>query len=219
MNRCFVVACFCFVFTNVKASDSLTVNHKCNNSVSASLLGSQFPRTYHYKTRFWEITNQNIIDVFGVSYERRVGKKYLLGIGYAAWDNHPHLQQISGMSVHEPLKTGSWEYMQQFKMTDLYTGYKFDRFKRHIISVGAGISYTWGENTIIDTIYITPGWFDGIIEGHQEKADYFGLIAFVSYDYLCFKNRVAIGYKVLLRKYQGWYSTELDYGFNLKFNF
>jgi hypothetical protein len=218
---------FCISFSSFAKKDSTSAKMDFGNSVIVSAYGQFFPKTYKYWSHIPDILSGDFADVFAISYQRKLYKNLGVGIGYAAWNTNKWMLKnvytdgqayndgpINGNIIRE---RGMVETIEAYKMFDLYVTYKYNILNKHKIEAGAGVSRAWGINTVIDTVYILP--FDNYVIAHEQPASYYGVFAFISYDYLLFHNRVAIGYEFKWRRYFGLYSPQLNYGFNVKFNF
>lgn len=220
-----IVCLFLAVSVSGKKTDSLKVYKNFKNSVYISTLDQWFVSTYPYRSHIPDILSFDPADVFGITYEHEFYNNFGLGASYMVWNPFPFLYQnvytggqtAAGGPLPWEIKKGAIEYIKGYKMMDFYFTYKYNKFKRHKIMAGIGPSYTWGTNTIIDTFYIYK--FDAIVEAHDEPASYYGIQSFISYDYLCLRNKLSLGYQVKYRQYNGLYSPQLIYGFNIKFNF
>ena len=203
--------------------------NKNKNTFYVSALGQWFPKLYAYHSKLPAILQYDPADVFGLSYERIVYKNWGIGVGYSLWNPFQSLyDNVYGPDGQEAnelhgkiepwQERGTLEWISAYKMYDLYVSYRYNELKKHKINAGAGFSYATGKNWVLDTVYFNPP-YDNEWISHMEQGHYYGLMAFISYDYLCLHNRVAIGYVVKWRKYFDLYSPQLEYGFNLKYIF
>ncbi len=168
-------------------------------------------------------SNPNAPTQYGIDVERKIYKNINAVIGFAKWNQATWFFKNSlpeGHAIIGPdpvFKKGGIEYRKKYKMVDLLVSYKYDKLKRHKIDIGIGPSYYWGINTIIDTIEINV--FESFMLTSDHKADYWGIVYMFNYDYLMFKNRLAIGIDVKYRKYTGYRIAQVDYSPHIAFIF
>jgi hypothetical protein len=196
------------------------------NSVIFSGTCFYFPKIFNREWRFiFPLFELHIADQFSAGYERKVYKNWRLGLGYTTWNMVPQLIQYAyqgGAWVFGGpgySNVGAMEHRRAYKMYDAYAAYKLDCFRKHKVVAGLGASYCWGLNTYIDSIIIVPGSIEEYRIRHESKADYYGLLASLRYDYVTLRNRVNAGLDFKYRKYFGLYACELDYGVHITFNF
>jgi len=220
-----LIALIAISFSAFAKSDTTTIKNDFGNSFFVSAMGHDFPKTYSHHSKVPDILSGDFADVYGLCYERKVYKDWGIGASYAVWNTFPsqlknvygYEQEVDDGALNGRIGPGTIETIERYKMFDLFIRYRYNRIRKHKIEAGLGGSYTWGINTVIDTIYILP--YDDYIIAHREPANYYGITAYVSYDYLCLHNRLAIGYEIKWHRYFGLYSPQIDYGFNVKFNF
>ncbi len=196
-----------------------------------------FATSYHYFPKIYDwyafqfflplpYSHLNIGDQFSVFYERKIAKNWRVGLGYTTRNVVPKFIEINYVGG-ELLSNGPTSgYIGQilqrraYKMFDLYVDYQYNKFKKHKIAIGAGVSTTWGTNIIIDTIYVNSGPpFDATTVSHEQKGCYNGVLSTLRYDCLLFKSRVSVGADLKWRKYAVLYSYQIDYGVHASFNF
>jgi hypothetical protein len=188
-----------------------------------SLTGSAFVLR---ATKSPEITihrpDVHFLRVFGLNYERSICRHWALGLGYSGWlqfspwlnnkvEFYPYQYKIGGDN-----KRGTVQTLTNYKMID-FSGKYYHKFGRHEIDAGLGVSYTWGTNTVIDTIYVLP--LDNYVIAHNERASYTGCLVFIGYDYSLLHNRLSVGYRITWRDYFKMFSPQLLNGVAVKFNF
>ena len=100
-------------------------------------------------------------------------------------------------------------------MTDASIFYRYNRFKKHKIKSGAGLSYCRGANTYLDSI----SRYGDRIFVHEIKESAYGFIATFGYDYLFLRNRLGIGPDLKYRNYSSFRFAGVDYGFHVAVNF
>jgi hypothetical protein len=163
-------------------------------------------------------------DQLSINYERKVYGNWRIGIGYTTWDMNMDLNGytyggVTLLGSPNSGKVGEIEFRKAYKMYDLYANYRMKHLKKHRVAGGIGLSYTWGTNTYIDSIFSPPGSFEQVSIGHEEKAHYYGILASLRYDYIILHNRANVGADCKYRNYSGLYGYQLEYGFHLGFNF
>jgi hypothetical protein len=150
-----------------------------------------------------------------------VYRNWSIAAGYSAWNETKFLNVLPGLAVvggYEPFdKVGSLQWRYSYKMRDVFVCYKYDRFKKHKIKAGVGVSYTQGINEYVDSVQNSI--FEGRIYLHNERHSYWGVVPLLSYDYLCLHRRVGFGADFRVRKYFGIHSTQIDYGAHIALNF
>lgn len=194
------------------AQDSLHAKRSYKNKVSLHWTYSDYPKVL---PSFYNLKHHPIIpQQFGVDVEHKIYKNINAIIGFAKWNESkifkgpmPDGQYINGPD--RVYKKGVIEYRKKYRMVDFLFSYKFDKFNRHKIDIGIGPSYHWGINTIIDTIEYNG--FEAFMRTSDHKAHYWGVIYMFNYDYLLFKNRIAIGIDVKYRKYNAYRIAQVDY--------
>ncbi len=219
-----VFGVFCVVDTASAQADSLKKQKEFKNSIIFSATDMFFPdhnklsMFRHWVPIFFEA------DQLAIYAERRVYRNWSIAAGYSAWNETSFLSEfarIHGVGGYEPFdKVGSLQQRYSYKMRDVFVCYKYNKFKKHKIKAGLGLSYTYGINEYVDSVYHNPSPpFDGIIFLHDERHSYWGLVPLFSYDYLCLRRRVGIGADFRVRKYFGIHSTQIDYGAHVALNF
>ncbi len=222
------LCCFLFFFliTNtVSAKQDSTRQYKntfmlCGaNYVFKSDNGSTTYRGYRYLL-LWQDA------LVGLAYQRKIWKNIYCKMAYNEWNNHMPKSIYPGRKLiispgFDTTAPGVILTMWKYKMADFYLLYRIDCFKRHKITAGLGVSYTWGgANEVIDSIYINPDPpHDGIIFTSERNKSYWGVVPSLSYDYLLFKNRVAVGADLKYRRYTRYPFYAPDYGFHIAVNF
>lgn len=159
----------------------------------------------------------------GFYYERKVHRQLYAGAGYMQWVPLKGITDTEVMAVREkwfgyvPV-VGELEYRSSYKMLDGYLMLKKPLAKRHILDIGAGVSYCWGVNAyLLSYIQGTP--LDAEIMYESRKADYWGFVPSLSYNYLLFKNRMTVGADLKARYYSERPKAQYDYGLHIGFNF
>jgi len=211
-------ALFCLISFNVKGkTDSTQQKLDKNNSIIISVSNFSFPKILRFRLGI----SRNLFDQCGIYYERRIYKQFKATIGYSEWNTLIHEGARPFVPGYIGLMTiGSFQYRQHYKMADIFLSYKYRKCIRHSIDVGIGASYYWGLNTYIDTIFYNPDPpYDAIEYSKSRKENYWGIVPFVKYDYLLWKNRIGLGADIRLRKYFGLNSAQIDYGIHLSLNF
>lgn len=210
------------LFINFPSSSS--AQNTFNNSLDLSLCNFGYPHLMPLQFGLEE----RIADEFAAYYKRKIYKHWNATVGFAEWntffDKKDILNTPSVLGSIQPtdLKVGYLQWRTKYKMIDLFISHEYTLSKRHVFSAGAGPSYCWGQNTYIDTFYISP--FpppddDVEIISKTKTANYWGAIGVLSYDYLCIYNRMRIGADIRCRKYFGLNYEEIDYGIHLGVNF
>ena len=163
----------------------------------------------------------------GVYYERKTYKNINISIGYNEWNTLSYFENDWGgplriRNFKEPFKPGLLLERSGYKTIDFYTFYKYNHFKKHKINIGIGATYTYGQNDYIDSIHLNNGPpFDAIIYTSVKNESYYGILAALSYNYLCLKNRMSIGLDIRYRKYFKLILVpeQIDWGYHISFNF
>ncbi|MBL7717227.1 MAG: hypothetical protein JNL72_00215 [Flavipsychrobacter sp.] len=106
-------------------------------------------------------------------------------------------------------------------MADVYLFYKYTTPNtRHSFNAGAGVSYCWGINDIVKVFWINPDPpYDAVTYLESKKAEYWGVVPYLGYDYQFWKNRIVIGPDIRARIYSGRPSVEYNINFHLGVNF
>jgi hypothetical protein len=169
--------------------------------------------------------NENVADQFSLSYERSVCKSFCVSLGFSEWNSflfkkeYPVGPIVKG-NEHGSFAPGTLEWRYKYKMVDAIAMYKHAVTKRHTLSVGPGISYAWGTNVYVDTVFYNTGPpYDALVVSSVKIKHYFGLDATVQYDYSLFKSRVNVGVDFKGRKYFGLNSMQVEYGVHTGVNF
>lgn len=159
----------------------------------------------------------------GLYYERRVINNFFVGVGYMQWYNL--LRDFSGKGtvvlILHPFDTpvvGSLRHRIDYKMLDGYIQRKI-RIKQspHVVGLSLGMSYCWGTD-----VYMVSEWyysFEPHIVNEGRRADYYGIIPGISYDYQFWKNRLGVGGDIRARYYSGRPEAQYDYGIHIGVNF
>ncbi len=175
-----------------------------NNAVQFSATKMFFPdhnKLSLIKKDFFTVMNMGQL---GIYYERKIYNNWRIAAGVSEWNETGFLSiydGIAGVGGYEPIdKIGSIRMRWSYKMVDVFAMYQYNKFRKHKIKTGLGLSYTHGANDYVDSVYLNPGGGDGILYLHYEKHSYYGIIPFISYDYLCLRNRVALGWDLRVRK-------------------
>lgn len=169
--------------------------------------------------------DENFADQWEGRFNCRISRNIQLGVGYATWNTVPALitrtyptgQEIPGSSGNDTLKKGLLLTRRAYKMIDLYGMYTVKTTKRAEVNLGIGLSYAWGINNYVDTLY--RYLHDVYIEGHDQVDHYWGIVPMASYNYFLWHYRVAVGCDLRWRKYFGFYSSQIDYGYHIIINF
>jgi hypothetical protein len=177
---------------------------------------------------YWDyIANQ-----FGLNYEHKIDNCISVAIGYSEWninssrsDSHPTAytsflysrRYIKGSRNIDDI--GALRHRYGYKMIDAAASYRYDKFRRHKFTGGAGISYTWGTNYYLTHRFFSAYENDYVYYTRKESEGYAGAIIPVRYDFLFLRNRFATGVQGTARKYFGLQSWQIDYGIHLGVNF
>lgn len=162
---------------------------------------------------------------FGVYYERKIHRNFGGGLGYSEWNVFKKIfrSMPDGVYTIGPppyYQPGSVQYYKFYKMADAYLYYKRRFRERHDVNVGIGVSYTWGINTIVDSVTFNPNPpFDGIVYTSDTKSAYNGLIFVFNYDYNLLNGHLSVGFDGKYRRYKSLYSPRVDYGLHIRVNF
>ncbi len=207
----------------VSNNDKETLCKDHNNSIQFSATKMFFPDHNNIsiiKKDFFTVMNMGQL---GVYFEKKIYRNWRIMAGVSEWNETSFLSEhkgIAGVRGYEPIdKVGSIITRWSYKMVDVFAMYRYNKFKKHKIKTGLGLSYTRGANDFVDSVYLNPGGGDGILYLHYEKHSYLGVIPCISYDYMFFRNRFAFGWDLRLRKYFGIHSSQIDYGYHLSLNF
>ncbi len=202
-----------------RAGDSSVSKSEFVNSVACSGFVLRLTKSSNFTT----IGKPDIhnLRVFGMSYEHGIYRHVTLGIGYYVWKQFaPWYNDVSVYSepriIYEGHERGFIQKLNNYKMCDFYGKYAL-KLDHHQIDAGLGVSYTWGTNTVIDTIYVYH--LDNVIISHRERASYGGVFALIGYHYCFLHDRLSVGYEINCRDYFGIYSPFLQNGLSIKFNF
>ncbi len=158
----------------------------------------------------------------GVYIQRKICKNYLVRLSYSQFNTSWFQMGIDDRFyiVTKPVfNVGTTMYYLNYKIVDAYLEYEYNKFKRNKISIGLGLSYAWGLNEIVDSIVVSPGYYDYIIYSSLVKQSYFGIVPAITYDCLFLKNRLRAGVDIRYRKYFGFPLSTVEYGLHIGFNF
>ena len=172
-------------------------------------------------------TPQKRMEVIGISFERKIHRKFGLGASYSQWESW-----LGGgpsgykLEVWEPLTVldtarGTLECRIGYRIVDVSIFYTQNLYKeRHVIKAGLGVSYCWGENRYIVKQYHTgiPYWGD-YGESRIEDVGYGGIVPQISYDYNFLNKRVNVGCDIRARYYSGIEVAQYDLGFHVGVKF
>ena len=225
-KRLLLLTAFVAVATFANAqSDSLVRDRQFNNSVILSVTYYYFPKIFTSWRPQFIFPDMNFGNQYSIYYERKVYKKWCIGTGYTTWNTFLSLSPVfTAYSVQvggkpNDFRKGALDHRSLYKMYDIYAAYSLNKSKKHKIKIELGTSVTWGLNTYIDTFWVDPTNYEGHFRFHEEKAQYFGIISSLFYDYPILKNRMSIGANLKYHKYFGLYSSQFDYGFHVGYNF
>ena len=206
-----------------KKSDSTKHYKDYNNSIEFSATNSPKADDFFYDIRH-EYYLPYRMGQLAMYYERCVYKNLRIKVGFNEWNETGFLSYVRGPAFvverGSPIdEVGSLLARWSYKMIESFGVYRFNLSRKHKIKTAFGMSYTWGLNEIVDSVYHNPGGGDGIIFARREKCSYWGIVPALSYDYLCIHNRISIGLDVRLRRYFGISYSFADYGYHLSVNF
>ncbi|MEZ5047010.1 MAG: hypothetical protein R2831_08455 [Chitinophagaceae bacterium] len=168
---------------------------------------------------------------WGLTYQRQVCKKYYLGLTYHKWttENDNFLPEKEGNLIHKRWLydwDGDIEGLISNRQYYRHVGLEgnriiFDKAKRGMLCAGMGISYTWGRNSVVDTVLrpqVEP--FDAYdIKYSHHAARYFGICPTINYDYFLWKERIILGVHLKARKMFGMPQMQYDAGFHFGYQF
>lgn len=175
-----------------------------------------------------------IANQLGVNLEHRVNNSFGYSLGYHEWNLNPFFDKIeyhpepftSYLYYRQYIKgsrniddIGSLRHRYGYKMIDATANCRYDKFRRHKFSTGAGVSYTWGTNYYLTHRYYSVIVNDFMYYVRKESEGYAGAIIPLRYDLLFLRNRFATGVQGTARKYFGLQSWQIDYGIHLSVNF
>lgn len=207
-----------YITTSMQSEDSLTAEREFANAVTCSGLILRLTKMPNFNRI--DKPSVNNLRVFGISYERKLGRHITIGAGYYLWKQFaPWFNDVSVYAqpyIPAGRVQGFVQTLNSYKMGDLFGKY-FLNFGRHQVEGGLGISYTWGDNTVLDTIYVYR--LHDVVISHHESAKYAGIIALIGYHYYFLHNRCSIGYEINWRNYFGIYSPFLQNGLTVRFRF
>ncbi len=163
----------------------------------------------------------------GAYYQCQITKHFGVKIGASEWNSTPlyHLFRPSWETIQAgnypiTLESGSILNSFDYKFFFCYFQYIFSFRQRWKIYPEVGLSYTYGNNVVVDSvIWNTLPPYDGLIYSSELKAHYWGITPSLSVDYLCFWGRLRIGADVTYLKYFNFYFRETNIGFHAGFNF
>lgn len=184
---------------------------------------------YYFRRQFEGL---NVLSVtqdhkYGLYYNRAINRHFCVSAGYNVWNNMSWYTNTTSANHKfkirpsiDTFKPGVILDFIDYKIADLSVSYIIDYFKKNKIKIGVGLSYTWGKNEVIDSIYTNPGPpYDGIIYQSSKNTSYWGVVPSVSYDYLLFKNRLDLGADVKYRRYFYSLLNTFEYGIHIGVNF
>ncbi len=206
-------------FSVFAKSDSLTNRKEYKNTISFT--GSN----YYFKGYIQDYIGGLFIwqdNQAGICYERKISKHFKLKIGYNQWLTKSWYHKNGWDDfylVNNNFKVGNTTSYDKYKNIDVSAYYVLNCSKRQRVSVGVGGTSTWGWNSIIDSMNSYMGYGNPEIYQHVAVKYYYGFISSLSYDYLCFKNRVSLGADLRYRKYFNFYLNTWEYGVHFGFNF
>lgn len=159
------------------------------------------------------------------TYEHRLSKNWFIGAGYSQWFSYRRGGQYAKHIVLKQINDTEWEHgalytRSDYKMVDIFTGYRLLLSARQFLTLGAGVTRYWGNNSYIDWYAVNPEPpHDLVLYQYYKDASYWGLMPFVSYDYQFLKNHVAAGFDVKYRHYWGEQFQQVDGNVHAKLMF
>jgi hypothetical protein len=161
----------------------------------------------------------------GGTFERRIYKCWFAGATFMQWKSLAYTQdnpyfikypyRVTGLNI------GDVYDRLNYKMIDIYGFYRYNiGHHRHFITAGVGVTHCWGTDEAIEFIYINPDPpHDVVVELSDAKANYWGAMPFLGYDFLFFRNRFVIGPDIRAKYYIHRSPAEYDISFHLGVNF
>ena len=184
-----------------------------------------FPNNFKLTSAAFYIKDRHItpspVRQVGFAYERRLLANFHSGISYQQWQGWGGLGAYRiAENVSPELYIGKLMYRRAYKMIDIGGIYKYNIAKtKHMVSVGLYGSYTWGINTYIASYSLNLPWTVEVY-GESAKADYFGIVPRLMYDYHLFNRRLNVGIDLAARRYFDLNTpSQYDYGIHAGVNF
>lgn len=202
-----------------RSKDSLSARREFTNSITCVGLVLRATKSV-YASRI-NMPSIHELRVFGIGYEHKVYRNVNIGAGYYVWKQFsPWFNDVSVNCEPQAIvaghERGVVQRLNKYKMFDVFGKYFLNR-GHHQIDAGIGFSYTWGDNTVIDSIFSYPG--HDVVISHNESANYGGVFVLIGYHYYFLHNRLSIGYEINWRNYFGIYSPFLQNGLSARFRF
>lgn len=224
--RDFLFITCCLILSSFWAygqNDTIAAQKKEGNRNTVTIFSSNYYMPSNFQGVGLNMWQSNKI---GINYKRKISLKTAIQIGYGQWNNMPWYKlndkfttEFAVLPYHNTVKPGNIEIMRAYKSLDILVSHKLFSQSKHYVDAGLGLSYTWGINTVIDSITVFPGYHDALIFVHDEPASYYGGVVFVCYNYQCFNNRLALGADLRYRQYRKYLFNALEYGFHIGYNF
>ncbi|MBC7554014.1 MAG: hypothetical protein H7257_08545 [Taibaiella sp.] len=160
-----------------------------------------------------------VADQLSVNYERKVYRNFRVGVGFSAWNETDFLNGADGYTVRvraspDAFTLGGKFLRSSYKMFDACALYRYNKFRKHKVTAGAGVSYCKGKNSYIDSISR-----EQIVFAHDTKESSFGFLATACYDYLFLHGRFGVGPDIKYRNYPSFRFSVVDYGFHVAVHF
>lgn len=232
----FIVFTHCYTIY-AKTADSVKNGREFSNTIKLSHGGFYVRKWQPFYKAFqngfsWYQLNVNYDEsramqflTIGGTYERRIYRSFFGGVTFMQWKSLAYTQNnpyfIKYPNLASGLNIGDIYERMNYKMVDVYGYYRYNiGHHQHFVNAGLGVTYCWGTDEAIQTIYVNPAPpYDAYVTLSDSKARYWGLMPFLGYDFLFFRNRFVIGPDIRAKYYIHRSPAEYDISFHLGVNF
>ncbi len=141
-------------------------------------------------------------DQIGLTYERKIYHRFFLSVGYYVWNSnggYPNYYVDKQFIVPENKGTqpGALTERINYNTIELMPEYRLhSRNYKNILSLGAGMSYTFGANEYIKSVFIHPAGYgeqETDYEYGTKQGSYYGVVGKAEYTHFFFNNRFGVG--------------------------
>jgi|GEM_PF-4889283 len=190
-----------------------------SNMVGVSIGAMYFPKLgYHGEGA----------DQVGFTYERKIYRNIFLSTGIYLWNSnggYPNYYVDKRFIVPENKGTqpGALTERINYNTIELVPEYRLhSRNYKNTLCLGTGMSYTFGENEYIKSVFIHPAGYgeqETDYEYGTQQGSYYGVVGKAAYTHFFFHNRLGLGAEGRYRYYFGLNEREYDVDATLKFCF
>lgn len=160
---------------------------------------------------------------FGISYTRRIFKKYSLSL---SWNKYRYTDGIKSASTGELIwrdksVEGKLESRGLWRFAEMEFDYLYPFLNNHQLSIGIGPSFTQTENSYVErtsVIYLPQPHFLSTTYYYKTE-QYWGVLLAAHYNYRFWKDRITAGLDFRLRFYKNIPFKYDVYGIHVGYNF